>query len=175
LRRRFVRGCCCCCLQPRFERLDASLQRGHVGGGGGAELFERARHALLEDVLQLAPLAGGLGAELAGKARHALLGLGQGFLGGLLGLLLHAGAVLDQRLEGLAAFLLHLGEGAEAGQPDLLGGVLDAVCGFGVGAVVVAVVGGGGHAGVFLEKKPTEEVESQDSSRPAPARLELSA
>jgi len=130
-------GCCGlrAALQLRFEGVDARLQRGHVGGRRGAEFLEGARHALLEDVLQLAPLARGLGAELAGEAGHALLGLGEGFFSGRLGLLLHAGAVLDQRLEGLAAFLLHLGEGPETGQPDLLRGILDAV-----GGLVVAVV-----------------------------------
>jgi len=106
-----------------------------LGGRGHAQLFERARHALFEDVLELAPLARGLGAELVRKAGHARLRLRKGFLGSLLGLLLQAGAVLHQRLEGLAAFLLHLGEGAKPGQPDLLGRVLDAV-----GALVAVVV-----------------------------------
>src|SRR6185437_10655613 len=39
------------------------------------------------------------------------------------GLFLGAGAFLDQRFEEAAAFLLRLGEGAEAGQPDLLRGI----------------------------------------------------
>jgi hypothetical protein len=42
-----------------------------------------------------------------------------------LGLALQAHAFLDQGLEDLAAFGLGLGEGAQAGQPDLLGRVLD--------------------------------------------------
>ena len=126
---------CCCSWASRLRRVPAAP---HFGGRRHAELFERARHALLEDVLELAPLARGLGAEIAGEAGHAGLRLRQRFFGGLLGLLLHAGAVFHQRLESLAAFLLHLGEGAEPGKPDLLGGVLDAV-GFVVGLVVCLV------------------------------------
>jgi hypothetical protein len=42
-----------------------------------------------------------------------------------IGLALQRRALLDQRLEDLAALGLRLGKGAHAGQPDLLGGVLD--------------------------------------------------
>jgi hypothetical protein len=52
-------------------------------------------------------------------------GFRQLLLGDGLGAALDGHAFLDQRLEHLAAFLLRLGEGAQAGQPDLLRRFLD--------------------------------------------------
>jgi hypothetical protein len=79
----------------------------------------------LEDRLEPVPLRAGLAAHVAGHRAHLAGHRAQAFLGQALGLLLQRLAFLHQRLEHLAALGLGLGEGAHAGQPDLLRRVLD--------------------------------------------------
>src|SRR3989344_2474187 len=76
-------------------------------------------------------LAGALAAGLAG-------GFGDLFFGHGLGLALDGQAFLDQGLKHLAAFFLCLGEGTQACQPDLLGGVLDGAGQLGVALFLVS-------------------------------------
>jgi hypothetical protein len=61
-------------------------------------------------------------------AAHLAGGFADLFFGDACVLLLQAQAFLDQGFEDLAAFFLGLREGAHAGQPDLLGRVLDRLC-----------------------------------------------
>ena len=63
----------------------------------------------------------GLGGHVAGHRAHLAGDLADLLFGLRLRLALQADAFLDQRLEQLAAFFLRLGEGAQAGEPDLLG------------------------------------------------------
>jgi len=130
------------------QRIHPLAQGLHLLGRGHAQALQGLGDALLEDALQLVPLARGALAQAGGQVAHALGGLAQVLLGGVLGLALQGQALAHQGLEDLAAFLLRLGKGAQAGQPDLLGRLArharQLVCGLGG---VVFVLGWAWHGG----------------------------
>jgi hypothetical protein len=100
-------------------------ERVHILGGGHAQLVHGLGGALLEDGFELVPVLAGLGRHGAGHRRHLAGDFVDLVFSQALGLLLQGHAFLDQGLEDLGAFFLRLLEGAHAGQPDLLRGLLD--------------------------------------------------
>ena len=127
----------------------AGMQSRDIVGRRPAQAVHGFGHALLEQGFQAVPRATGALGELAGQGAHGVGGLGYFLFRHLLGLLLHVHAVFDQRLKHLAAFLLGLGKGTQASEPNVVGRIADVVlqCGGirGVGA------GFAGH--VFLHSK----------------------
>src|SRR5690606_12012225 len=112
-------------LHVLVERLDPGHQRMDLLARGYAQPGQRARHAVFEDLFELVPRVRRLLRDVARRLRDLA-----GYLADLLfghgpRATLDAGAFLDQGFEDLAAFLLGLGERAEPGQPDLLGGITD--------------------------------------------------
>ena len=96
-----------------------------IARGGHAQLGQSGGHAVFKNGFQLVPLTSGARANVGGHAGHAAGGLRDLLLGHGLGLALQREAFLHQGLEHLVAFFLGLDKSAQAGQPDLLGGVLD--------------------------------------------------
>ena len=84
-------------------------------------------HAFLEHLFQPVP---GVGRTFAGLAHGAFHGIAHGLglaAGGLARDRLQRQAFLDQGLEQLGAFGLRASEGADSGQPDLLGRLAQAL------------------------------------------------
>src|SRR5690606_6560062 len=109
----------------RREGLDAGGQRFDLGAAGYAQAVQGTLDAVLEHLLQPVPCVGGALAHLADTGLHRATHRVHLAAGHAPRALLEGAALAHQRVEQLAAFLLGAGEGAHAGQPDLLGMVED--------------------------------------------------
>ena len=138
-------------LDDARQLVHALAQRLDVLLAGNAQPAQRAAEAVINDPLDLLAGVGSL-------PDHPVLDLASRVVRQVTGLAFQLLADLDQVVEQLAALLLGAREGAEAGQPDLLRGVLD---GAGQRGVEGRCGGLGGAAGFldFLDHGSTPEMD----------------